>query len=474
MPEKQWLLSLAWLRSACFELPGLKFPGWVGLFAEREREGKHSRRLSLFARGLGRCAGAFSTACVVASCASTAPPHSAAKINVSPASSSASSQSPAELARTVITPQSATDIPELFAKATVQGQSKQYELSASSFERAFQLDPDGPLADRSLFESAEMYDLAGQHEAALARYEQVARRFPKSKLDRVARVRALRLLIYLELYARAGELAESSAAKYKDLGGFDLLAVLSARALALLSTGDDAQAELAIGKARDIIERESLDAAGRVPPELAPIYFALGELRRLRAERIHFLPVPENFGAVLEQRCQLLLDAQSAYSDAMRAYDSHWSAMAGYRVGELYQKLHEEMMQVPPPQAADSERRRQLFEGAMRLRYSILLEKAKAMLDHTLAMAERTGEQSAWVLKSRQARDAVAKAAEEERQALSRLPYTKEQLQGALDSLVSGAAPATPPVKRSGTAKPARPPSPYFRGGSCPPSIPCY
>ncbi|MEI9952310.1 MAG: hypothetical protein WDO74_25830 [Pseudomonadota bacterium] len=386
-----------------------------------------------------RFAFGLSTACSTLGCAgqpasSTAPPHSAAKIN-------AASPASAELARTVVTPHSTTDIPELFAKATAQGQAKQYELSASAFERAFQLDPDGPLADRSLFESAEMYDLAGKHEEALARYEQVARRFPKSDLDRVARVRALRLLTYLEQYARAGELAESTAAKYKDLLSFDQLAVLAARALSRLAVDDDTQAESAISKARDIIERESLDAAGRVPAELAPVYFALGELRRIRAERIHFVPVPANFGAALEQRCQLLLDAQGAYSDAMRAYDAHWSAMAGYRVGELYQKLHEEMMQVPPPKAADTERRRQLFEGAMRLRYSILLDKAKSMLDHTVAMADRTGEQSAWVLKSRQARDALGKATDEERQALARLPYTKEQLQAALDSFAAGRAP---------------------------------
>lgn len=350
----------------------------------------------------------------------------------------------------MVTPQGTTDIPELFAKATAEGQAKRYEQSASSFERAFQLDPDGPLAARSLFESAEMYDLAAKHDEALARYEQVARRFPKSELDRVARVRALRLLTYLEQYPRAGELAESTAAKYPALLSFDQLAVLAARALSRLAAGDDAQAETAISKARDIIEGENLDAAGRVPAELAPVYFALGELRRMRAERIHFVPVPENFGAALEQRCQLLLDAQGAYSDAMRAYDSHWSAMAGYRVGELYQKLHEEMMQVPPPKAADTEQRRQLFEGAMRLRYSILLEKAKAMLDHTVAMADRTGEQSPWVLKSRQARDAIVQATEEERQALARLPYTKEQLQAALDSFSAGRVPAPlPPPPKS-------------------------
>ena len=91
----------------------------------------------------------------------------------------------------MVTPQSTTDIPELFAKATAEGQAKHYEVSASEFERAFQLDPDGPLADRSLFESAEMYDLAGKHEEALARYEQVARRFPEvGSGSRSARARA--------------------------------------------------------------------------------------------------------------------------------------------------------------------------------------------------------------------------------------------------------------------------------------------
>lgn len=399
---------------------------------------KHSRRLPVF--GSRRPTGfpALALALILGGCAAggqtTREPNGAAKSNTP-------SEAHAEVPRTVVTPDSTTDIPELFSQATAQGQAKQYESSARLFERAFTLDPNGPLAEKSLFESAEMYDLNGGHEDALSRYEQVARRFPHSELDRVARVRALRLLTYLEHYERAGELADLTAAKYKDLLSFDQLAVLSARALSRLAANDDTQAELAIGKARDIIERENLDGAGRVPAELAPVYFALGELRRIRAERIHFVPVPENFGAALERRCQLLLDAQGAYSDAMRAYDSHWSAMAGYRVGELYQKLHEELMQVPAPKAADTDRRRQLFEGAMRLRYSILLDKGKSMLDHTVAMADRTGEQSAWVLRSRQARDAIVQATLAEQAALASLPYTREQLQTALDSFSAGHAP---------------------------------
>jgi hypothetical protein len=125
----------------------------------------------------------------------------------------------------------------------------------------------------------------------------------------------------------------------------------------------------------------------------------------------------------------------------MRAYDAHWSAMAGFRVGELYQRLHADLMAVTPPKTADTERRRQLFEGAMRLRYAILLDKAKAMMDHTLLMASRTGEQSSWVERSVAARDAIARAMDAEKIALSRLPYTREQLQAALDSFTAGRAP---------------------------------
>jgi hypothetical protein len=39
-------------------------------------------------------------------------------------------------------------------------------------------------------------------------------------------------------------------------------------------------------------------------------------------------------------------------------------------------------MGVKPPASADTERKRQLFEGAVRTRYAILLTKAKGMAEH--------------------------------------------------------------------------------------------
>jgi hypothetical protein len=351
-----------------------------------------------------------------------------------------------QVPRTIIGPETTTDIPELYERSTRDGQAHKFAEAARGFERAYSLDPDGPLAASSLFECAEMLDLDGAHDAALSRYEQVVRRFPEHELTREAAIRALRLLTFLERYQRAGELASWVLEKFPRLPPIDRIVALSSRALERDAAGDSDRAEYFVEKGREIVEGERLDAAGRLPTELAELYYALGEARRLRAERIRFVPVPSNFGAVLEQRCQLLLDAQSAYSDAMRAYDAHWSAMAGFRVGELYQRLHADLMVVTPPKSADTVPRRQLFEGAMRLRYAILLEKANAMMDHTLLMAARTGEQSSWVKRSADARDAIARAMAEEAAALARLPYSREELQAALDSFSA--------ARSSGSAKP--------------------
>jgi hypothetical protein len=171
------------------------------------------------------------------------------------------------------------------------------------------------------------------------------------------------------------------------------------------------------------------------------------EARRRRAEAVRLSSDVVEFAARLEQRCQLLLAAQSAYSDTMRAHDAHWSTIAGYRVGELYERLHAELVAIPLPRDG-TERERQLFEGAMRLRYSVLLDKASSMLEHTLAMAQRTGEDSAWVQRTEQSRRALQRAMADERQALDRLPFTRADLQKAMDDLAARAAakkPSSPP-----------------------------
>lgn len=352
-----------------------------------------------------------------------------------PVPNSATRTSAFSVPRTVITPERAASIPELYQHAVALSEKGAHAEAALEFLRVYELDPEGELADDALFQCASERDQSGALESAALGYEQLARRYPKSELTAAALVRATRLFARLDQWRRAGELAERALSSQRALGPLELITVYSASALSRLEQGDERAAESFIEKGRALIDQYQLDAAGRLPLELAPLYFSLGELRRRRAERIVFEPLPPNFADALERRCQLLLDAHSAYSDAMRAYDVHFSAIAGYRVGELYERLHTDVMRVTPPTSADTAEKRQLFEAAMRLRYAVLLDKARQFMEHTLGWVERNGEHSPWVEKTHEAIADIREASRREEAALKALPYPRATVEAALADL---------------------------------------
>jgi tetratricopeptide (TPR) repeat protein len=361
-----------------------------------------------------------------------------------------------EVPRTVVTAKDASSIPELLAAARALGAAERWSEAAAAYDRAYRIEPEGDAGDEALWGAADGYDHANQHEQALSRYESYSVRAPGTPRGREAMVRATRLLVFLGRFEPAGIYAERLLKQPEPLADLERIAVMSARALALLERGEDAQASYFIEKARDIVESRQLDAAGRVPRDLAQLYYALGESRRRKAERLVFDPMPLQFGAALEARCQLLLDAQSAYSDSMRAYDAHWSAMAGFRTAELYQRLHQDLLAVRPPPSADTERKQQLFEGAVRTRYAVLLTKAKGMAEHTLAMAARTGESSEWVERTRRALATIDQGIEDERLALAKLPYTKADFEAYFAQMDASVAPKQVPgaLKSGKTSEP--------------------
>jgi tetratricopeptide (TPR) repeat protein len=338
------------------------------------------------------------------------------------------------VSRTIVTPTDAATVEEIFARARVDFAEKRFVEAARGFDRIVELDAEGPHAKDAWIFSAMAHDQAGDLEGAATRYLETARRFPNDTVARDALLAAVRVLTYLERWEAAGKTADALLPRLGELTSIERIVVYGGKALAIVFSDTPDGALYFIEKGRDIIDTERLDSAGAVPRDLAAIYFALGELRRIRGERIHLAPPPPAFAQVLEQRCQLLLDAQSAYSDAMRAYDAHWSAMAGYRVGELYRSLHDELMRIPPPGAATPEKA-QLFEGAMRLRYSVLLEKGLAMMEHTLTLAERTGEKSDWVRRAGEAKQALTASVQAEQAALAKLPYSRADLEKALEDL---------------------------------------
>lgn len=341
--------------------------------------------------------------------------------------------------RLIVTPEAAIDVRELVEQGRRHLNEGRPSEALAVFERVVQHEAEGIWAEAALFDTARAHEELGDHRRASESFEQLARRYPKGDYAREGLLRSIRLVLYLEDWKRGGELARLYQERYVNLSAREALVVHAARALASLqelqedgSEGAFEQAEVQIAHGRRVIERHRLDSAGVIPRDLAQLYYALGELRRLKGERIRFDPLPTAFAETFERRAQLLLDAQQAYSDAMRAHDAHWTAMAGFRVGELYHRLHSDVMAVPRPPGANTDRRRRLFEAAVRLKYSVLLRKGLNMMDHTLRMAERTRERSNWVERARAARRELERALKQEQEAIDASSFSREELQQIL------------------------------------------
>jgi tetratricopeptide (TPR) repeat protein len=352
---------------------------------------------------------------------------------------------------TIVSPTHAADVGEMFGDGQTFLRRGEPSTAARIFDAIVVHEPLGPFTERALFQGALAHEQTGNFDAAIARFEELARRLPDASRSAEALVRSMRLRMHVEQWAPAGEAGRVFLERYPAAPVAQKLVALAARALGLLAGERVEEAEYFIAKAMEIVDQLELDRAGSIPRDLAQVYFAQGEARRQRAEAVKLSNDASQFAARLERRCELILAAQSAYSDSMRAYDAHWSTMAGYRVGELYQRLHDELVAIPTPRAA-TERERQLFEGAMRLRYSVLLSKASSMMDHTLAMAQRTGEQSAWVQRTEQSRRRLQQAMAAEQAAIDRLPFTRADLQQALDDIEARAA-RTPPAAASPSSR---------------------
>jgi tetratricopeptide (TPR) repeat protein len=347
---------------------------------------------------------------------------------------SAVARAPIEVAPVVISPYTAEQLAEQFERGRTLLLDDKPREAAEIFDRLLRFAPSGATAAPSLFTSGVAHEENGELDVALARFDEVLRRFPDDPMARSATFRRLRVLARLERWPRLADDGNKVAA----LGDLSVIEAIEARglvALALVEQDKIDEADHELMKARDLIAQHRLGEAGKPPLEVVTVSFALGEIRRKRSESIVFVPVPANFGDALERRCTGLLDAQRAYTDAMRALDARWSTMAGYRVGQLYQQLHRDVMKAPPPSVADTLAKKQLFEGAMRLRYRVLLEKGLKMMEGTVQMAERTGESSEWVKRAKVAQKELELALEDEKAAMSKMPFSEDEIRIELDKL---------------------------------------
>jgi hypothetical protein len=328
---------------------------------------------------------------------------------------------------------------------------QRWKDAADAYRLLLAADPDGPRASEHLFDLG--LSLEGLEQRAQARdtFLDLARRFPAGPKARSALVRVATLDAYLEDWPALEAIGEELLAR-PDLEDLERIVGLGARGLARVermeqpapadrSSDVPFDVRLDVRASSDILE--GLDLSDRfhygerdvLPVAIAQLRFALGELRRVRSERIALYPLPTDFVARLDERCGGLLEAQAAYAQAVRSIDPHWAAMSGYRVGAMYRRLHNDLMQIPPPATSKTERQKQIFFAFMHVRYRVLLEKGLQEIEQTVALGERTQDSSSWIARAREAREDMRTALADEKAQIDRMPFTEEEIAKALDLL---------------------------------------
>lgn len=349
---------------------------------------------------------------------------------------------------------------ELLARGEALLVAHRWAEAADLLDLLVAADPAPPVAAPALFDLALARESLGQREFARTHFRALARRFPAHALAVPALLRAIEHHAYMEEW---DPLAESGAELLARPGltPADRMLGLGARGLGRLEGGratDEGAASRDIQDGLDLVEEHRVGDGGRLPLVAAMLRFGLGEVRRLRSERITFAPgptdppgaPPADFGARLEMRSAGLLSAQSAYQEAMHAQDPHWAAMAGYRVGAMYRALHRDVLAVPKPPQVRSEGDEQIFYAAMHLRYRVLLDKGLALMNATLSLAEQTKDSSAWIRRAEEARQELQAALDSERAVLATFPFTEAEMQRGMELLLQRAAAPARPTPASG------------------------
>jgi tetratricopeptide (TPR) repeat protein len=343
------------------------------------------------------------------------------------------------VATQIVTAGQDTSEPELFKRAQRELLDGDYLAAKRDFELLLKSDPRVEILPAVLFDLGTVYEALGERESAQGAYHVLATKFPALPTSRTALVRCVWIHAALEEWAPLGETGEALLTR-TDLDPLDRMTALGARGLSRAENGDTDLAMRDVQNGIDMMEDLHIGRTSKLPPAGAQLKFALAETRRVTTERIALQPVGDDFVMKVSTRCQGLLDAQAAYADAMRTTDPQWAMMAGYRLGAMYQKLHRELMSIPPDGFAKNEHQRQIFYAIMHVRYRALLDKALIMLNTTLEVADKVGDKSAWVDRGREQKAQMESTIAEEKVTIAKFPFTEEEIEKAIQIMRAKAA----------------------------------
>ena len=171
-----------------------------------------------------------------------------------------------------------------------------------------------------------------------------------------------------------------------------------------VESGARTEGERLLRQALQVFDKELADEA--VDPALpAQAEFWLGEAYRgyFQDSRLDPGSMDEaKLTAALETKAEFLLSAQGHYLRAVRKGDGEWATAAGFRIGALYEELHDELVGARLPEGLTQDQRA-IYQEELHKKVKNLVSKAIRLYEQTLDTAQRVGAQNPYVEKTQEA-----------------------------------------------------------------------
>lgn len=291
----------------------------------------------------------------------------------------------------------AYDAADLFTRATDLLNQQKCSEAVALYDQLAREFSHGSYTSAALFNAGLCLQATGDFEGSAQRYTALGDRFPDSEDKKDADFQLAEVLVQLERWQQALDIADELLAR-QDLVSPERLEGMARRAQALLGQRRFEEAET--------YAQGALTFHRTRPPEdhikddffAAACSYVVAETFRQRAQAMEFPEGAEGQKKVLIGRAELLLEAQREYFNtiSLKNVDNyHWSAAAGYRIGSMYDELWNAVMSAPVPANLSAEGR-DIYHTELAKLIKPLMRHAVRYWDLTLMFIERSGINTPW------------------------------------------------------------------------------
>jgi tetratricopeptide (TPR) repeat protein len=294
------------------------------------------------------------------------------------------------------------DAETLFQRALVLLNSAHCPDAVTLYDRLADEFPTSRFRSASLYNAGYCLQGIGESDEAVRRFERLLDEGGDPEDVRHASFQLAKIRIDQEEWIRGREIADALLMR-EDLTPEERLEAMARRAQALLGLEQLEDAERQARSALLYFRSRPEEQRVRDEQFAAAANYVLAQTYDARASAI-VVPVAavEEQHATLERRAQLMLDAQREYFNTIGMQNPHWAAVAGYRIGAMYDAFWTTIMTAPtpPPRRPLPPGTEAAYEEEYRMELARML---KPLVRHairywelTLMMVERTAVRSAW------------------------------------------------------------------------------